>query len=134
MTLNLKLYFSFILNFKDEDNIHVNEPLSVRQAREVVKEFPPDTPDLSREVVQLDIPNKLFGQLAPDVAIRSSELIGSLIQVSIIIYFDAIVQSHLDSFVFFLSLSRLCVQIRIQPAVMRSLCNISSHCWAKHCL
>lgn len=76
------IFFLLLLNFKDEPAEHANKPSSYRQAREVMKEYPPDTPDLSRDLVQLDIPNKLFGQLAPDVALRSSEAIGSLIQVS----------------------------------------------------
>lgn len=56
-------------------------PSNLRRVREVEKSIPADTPELSRDLVQLDIPNKLFGQLAPDVALRSSEAIGSLIQV-----------------------------------------------------
>lgn len=71
-------------NSKDEDAIHANPPSKVRNVRQVFKVYPPDTPDLSRDLVQLDIPNKLFGQLAPDVALRSSEALGGLLQVSIL--------------------------------------------------
>lgn len=78
--------FTFLLpKFKDDDEIHANvEPPRVRQARAVMKEYPPDTPDLDRKEVNLDIPIALFGQLSLDVAIRTSEILGVLIQVSII--------------------------------------------------
>lgn len=78
----LKTITFLLLGFKNADETHANEPSSVRQTREIEKEFPPDTPDLDRIELRLDIPTKLFGQLAPDVAIRASTVIGSLIQVS----------------------------------------------------
>lgn len=82
--INLHFVYFFLLNFKDDGEAHANAPSKVRQVREVVKVYPPDTPDLSRDLVMLDIPNKLFGQLAPDVALRSSEALGGLLQVSIL--------------------------------------------------
>lgn len=62
--------------------MHANEPSRVRQARQIVKIYPPDTPELGREMVQLDIPAELFAATA--TALLSNEAIGNLVQVRII--------------------------------------------------
>lgn len=68
------------LNCKDDDESRANDPSRVRQSREVEKEYPPDTPDLNRDMVMLDIPSTLYG-LSADISLRASEVIGRLIQV-----------------------------------------------------
>lgn len=112
----------FTLNLKDENRVQSKEPLGVRHARDVmiVKEFPPDTPEIGREMVQLDIPSELFGQSA-DISLRASEVVGSLIQVNR--FFLSIKEAHKKANSLYLPFFHSLFYSRTLLVVMQNLCN-----------
>lgn len=112
----------FFLNLKDENRVHAKEPLGVRHARDVMimKEFPPDTPEISREMAQLDIPSELFGQSA-DISLRASEVVGSLIQVNRICLSTK--EAHEKANFLYLPFFHSFFHSRTLLVVMQNLCN-----------